>query len=101
MVSRCPRKKKTKAPVPARRTAQMPPANARPRIGEPASYRQRPVGPRLRRAPQHPASPRETELPEANAVGQRVREPRLPALAPSRGSLRRHGDVFVALDQIT
>ena len=69
---------------------------------EAAGRRQNPVGPQRRRALQHPVSPlREPDILGPDAPELSVTGPHLPVLAPPRDSLRWHGDVFVAVDQVT
>src|SRR5215211_3850833 len=78
----------------------MPSIDAPLRVREPAGLPENPVG--ERRAPRHPASPqREPESPGPSAPEPPVTAPHLPALAPPLDRFRWHGDVFVAVDQIT
>src|SRR5918997_99168 len=79
----------------------MPPVDAPLRVREPERLPQNLVG-ELRLAPRHPASPRRD--PESPGPGTLVRPataPHLPALAPTRDSFRWHGDVFVAIYEVT
>src|SRR5215218_9203347 len=80
----------------------MPPVDALLRVREPASLPQNPAGEWRRQAPLHQASPRrEPESHASSAPEPPVTAPHLPALAPSQDSFRGHGDVFVAVYEVT
>src|SRR5215210_2842777 len=80
----------------------MPPVDVPLRVRGPAGPSQNPVGERRRRAPRHPASPhREPESPGPSAPEPSATAPHLPALAPPRDSFRWHGDVIIAVDEVT
>src|SRR3712207_8724109 len=58
----------------------------------------------IRRPPRSTLFPYTTlfrSLREQDPPGPSVPEPRVKALAPPRGSLRGHGDMFVPVDQVT